>query len=110
MRSECKTVRASVSRCVATSTLTRRASRVGLSQQERHQYNQWMTDLLAARLQMAISLGFHIIFAVAGIAMPLMMVIAEIRWLRSGDNALLALTRSWAKGTAILFAVGAVSG
>ena len=69
-----------------------------------------MTDLLAARSQTAISLGFHIVFAVAGIAMPLMMVIAEIRWLRTRDEALLALTRSWAKGTAILFAVGAVSG
>jgi cytochrome d ubiquinol oxidase subunit I len=69
-----------------------------------------MTDLLAARSQMAMSLAFHILFAVAGIAMPLMMVIAETRWLRSRDPALLALTRSWAKGTAILFAVGAVSG
>jgi cytochrome d ubiquinol oxidase subunit I len=69
-----------------------------------------MTDLLAARSQMAISLAFHIIFAVAGIAMPLMMVIAEIRWLRTRDDAFLALARSWAKGTAILFAVGAVSG
>jgi cytochrome d ubiquinol oxidase subunit I len=69
-----------------------------------------MTDLLAARSQMAISLAFHIVFAAAGIAMPLMMVIAEARWLRKRDPALLALTRSWAKGTAILFAVGAVSG
>ena len=69
-----------------------------------------MTDLFAARSQMAISLAFHIVFAAAGIAMPLMMVIAEARWLRKRDDALLALTRSWAKGTAILFAVGAVSG
>ena len=59
---------------------------------------------------MAISLAFHIVFAAAGIAMPLMMVIAEARWLRRRDESLLALTRSWAKGTAILFAVGAVSG
>jgi cytochrome d ubiquinol oxidase subunit I len=43
-----------------------------------------MDDLLAARSQMAMSLSFHIIFAIAGMAMPLM--------------------------TAILFAVGAVSG
>src|SRR4029450_8279937 len=69
-----------------------------------------MSDLLAARSQMALSLAFHIVFAVAGIGMPLMMVIAETRWLRKRDDALLALTRSWAKGTAILFAVGAVSG
>jgi cytochrome d ubiquinol oxidase subunit I len=69
-----------------------------------------MDDLLAARLQMAISLAFHIIFAVIGIAMPLMMVIAEWFWLRTGEAVYLMLTERWAKGTAILFAVGAVSG
>ena len=69
-----------------------------------------MTDLMAARSQMAMSLAFHIIFAVAGIAMPLMMVIAEIRWKRTGDATYLELAKRWAKGTAILFAVGAVSG
>ncbi|HRI53888.1 MAG TPA: cytochrome ubiquinol oxidase subunit I [Pseudomonadota bacterium] len=69
-----------------------------------------MTDLLAARSQMALSLGFHILFAVAGIAMPLLMVVAEWHALRSGDPVDLALAKRWAKGTAILFAVGAVSG
>lgn len=69
-----------------------------------------MTDLLAARSQMALSLGFHILFAVAGIAMPLLMVIAEWQAQRSGDPLDLALAKRWAKGTAILFAVGAVSG
>ena len=69
-----------------------------------------MTDLIAARSQMAMSLGFHIIFAAIGIAMPLMMTIAEWRWLRTGDDICLALAKRWAKGTAILFAVGAVSG
>jgi cytochrome bd ubiquinol oxidase subunit I len=69
-----------------------------------------MTDLFAARSQMAISLGFHIIFAVAGIGMPALMVIAEWRWLRTGDATYLDLAKRWAKGTAILFAVGAVSG
>lgn len=67
-------------------------------------------NLLAARLQMAISLGFHIIFAVAGMAMPLMMVIAEWRYIRTGNEVLRELAKRWAKGTAILFAVGAVSG
>src|SRR5690242_11016834 len=69
-----------------------------------------MSNLLAARSQMAMSLGFHIIFAVIGVAMPLMMTIAEWRWTRTGDPAYLALARRWAKGAAILFAVGAVSG
>ncbi|MEW6129289.1 MAG: cytochrome ubiquinol oxidase subunit I [Acidobacteriota bacterium] len=69
-----------------------------------------MDNLLAARSQMAVSLAFHIIFAVVGIAMPLMMVIAEWRWLRTGREVYLELAKRWAKGTAILFAVGAVSG
>ena len=69
-----------------------------------------MTDLLAARTQMALSLGFHIVFAEIGIAMPLLMVLAERRWLRTGDAEYLDLAKRWAKGTAILFAVGAVSG
>ena len=69
-----------------------------------------MDDLLAARSQMAMSLAFHIIFAAIGIAMPLLMVIAEWRWLRSRDEIYLTLAKRWAKGTAILFAVGAVSG
>ena len=69
-----------------------------------------MSDLLAARTQMAMSLGFHIIFAEIGIAMPLLMVLAEWRWRRTGERAYLDLARRWAKGTAVLFAVGAVSG
>lgn len=69
-----------------------------------------MEDLLAARAQMAMSLGFHIIFACVGMAMPLLMVIAERRYLRSGDPIDLELAKRWSKGTAILFAVGAVSG
>src|SRR5437763_10104442 len=69
-----------------------------------------MSDLLAARTQMAVSLGFHIVFAEIGIAMPLMMVLAEWRSRRTGDAACLELARRWAKGTAVLFAVGAVSG
>lgn len=69
-----------------------------------------MDDILAARSQMAMSLAFHIIFAAIGIAMPLLMVIAEWRHLRTGDEIYLTLAKRWAKGTAILFAVGAVSG
>src|SRR5499426_155699 len=69
-----------------------------------------MSDLLAARSQMAMSLAFHIIFAVAGVATPLLMCIAEWRWLRTRDETYLTLAKRWAKGTAILFAVGAVSG
>jgi cytochrome d ubiquinol oxidase subunit I len=59
---------------------------------------------------MAMSLGFHIVFAEIGIAMPLLMVLAEWRWQRTGDPTYLRLAKRWAKGSAVLFAVGAVSG
>jgi cytochrome d ubiquinol oxidase subunit I len=69
-----------------------------------------MPDLLAARSQMGTSLAFHIIFALVGIGMPVLMVVAERRWLVTGDEIYYELAQRWAKGTAILFAVGAVSG
>lgn len=69
-----------------------------------------MTDLIAARSQMAMALGFHIVFAAIGMAMPLMMAVAEWQWLKTGRHSYLALAQRWAKGTAVLFAVGAVSG
>ena len=67
-------------------------------------------DLLFARWQMGLSLAFHIIFAVIGMALPVMMVATEVAWLRTGHPQYLDLARRWARGTAILFAVGAVSG
>src|SRR4030095_2062378 len=67
-------------------------------------------DLIYARWQMGLSLGFHIIFAVIGMAMPIMMVAAEAAWLRTRRGEYLDLAKRWARGTAILFAVGAVSG
>ena len=69
-----------------------------------------MSDLLSARAQMGTSLGFHIIFALVGIGMPLMMVVAERKWYDTGDEIYHELAQLWARGTAILFAVGAVSG
>jgi cytochrome bd ubiquinol oxidase subunit I len=69
-----------------------------------------MEDLLAARLQMAISLGFHIIFACIGMTMPWLMAIAQYRWLRTGQPVYRDLAKAWSKGVAIFFAVGAVSG
>src|SRR4051812_32916799 len=69
-----------------------------------------MTEALFARGQMAYSLAFHIVFAAIGIAMPLMMVLAEVQWRRTKDPEYLELARRWLKGTAVFFAVGAVSG
>jgi len=69
-----------------------------------------MEDLVAARMQMAVSLGFHILFAVVGMAMPTLMFAAELLHARTREPSYLDLAHRWAKGTAILFAVGAVSG
>src|SRR6266700_3965687 len=69
-----------------------------------------MSDFLFARSQMAMSLAFHIVFAAIGIGMPLLMALAEGLYLRTRDRGALELARRWANGTAILFAVGAVSG
>ena len=69
-----------------------------------------MQDLLAARSQMAVSLGFHIVFASIGMAMPFLMAISHFRWLRTGNPVYLDLTKAWSRGVAIFFATGAVSG
>src|SRR5258707_15709147 len=59
---------------------------------------------------MGMSLAFNIVFEVIGMAMPLLMVISEGRFLRTKEPIFLELSKRWAAGTAILFAVGAVSG
>jgi cytochrome d ubiquinol oxidase subunit I len=69
-----------------------------------------MDDLVAARMQMAMSLGFHIIFSCIGMTMPVLMAFSEWRWLRTRKQVYLDITKAWSKGVAIFFAVGAVSG
>ncbi len=59
---------------------------------------------------MAVSLGFHIVFACIGIAMPFFMAVSHWKWLRTGQRFFLDLTQAWLKGVAIFFAIGAVSG
>ncbi|MCU1520643.1 MAG: cytochrome ubiquinol oxidase subunit, partial [Arthrobacter sp.] len=67
-------------------------------------------DLLAARMQMALSLGWHIVIACFGVGMPAITVLAEWRGHRTGDPNYALLARRWARAMGVLFAVGAVSG
>src|SRR6185369_3627310 len=67
-------------------------------------------DLLAARVQMGLTLAFHIVLAVLGVGMPVLMLIAEWRFLRTRDELWRTLAQRWSKAFAVLFAVGAVSG
>jgi len=69
-----------------------------------------MDDFLAARLQMAFSLGFHIVFACIGMVMPFFMSLAHFYWLKTRKAVYLDVTKAWSKGVAIFFATGAVSG
>ncbi len=69
-----------------------------------------MDNLDAARLQMAFTLMFHIVFACIGMVMPFFMVVAHKKWLNTKNPIYLKLTKSWQKGVAIFFVTGAVSG
>jgi len=69
-----------------------------------------MDDFLAARSQMALSLGFHIIFSCIGMVMPFFMAVSHYKWLKTNDEAYKNVTKAWSKGVAIFFATGAVSG
>lgn len=69
-----------------------------------------MDDFIAARSQMALSLGFHIIFSCIGMVMPFFMAVAHFYWLKTMDPVYKNITKAWSKGVAIFFATGAVSG
>src|SRR6201984_3051897 len=69
-----------------------------------------ISHLTAGRSQIGTSLSFHLFFAVLGVGLPLMMLVAEGLHLRTGDPVWRALARRWSKVFAVLFAVGAASG
>ncbi|MDP5062082.1 MAG: cytochrome ubiquinol oxidase subunit I [Maribacter sp.] len=69
-----------------------------------------MENIDAARLQMAFTLIFHIVFACIGMVMPFFMVVSHKKWLNTRNPIYLTLTKSWQKGVAIFFVTGAVSG
>ena len=66
--------------------------------------------LLPARQQMAFSLGWHIVLACFGVAFPAMIFVVHRRGIVRDDAVALALAKRWGKVSAVLFAVGAVSG
>ncbi|GIW98454.1 MAG: cytochrome ubiquinol oxidase subunit I [Pirellulaceae bacterium] len=67
-------------------------------------------NLLPARLQMAVTLGAHIILASLGVGLPVLMLAAEWRYLRTGNRHWYVLTKRWSKAFAVMFPIGAVSG
>jgi cytochrome d ubiquinol oxidase subunit I len=67
-------------------------------------------DLVAAREQMALSLGWHVVLACVGVGLPGLTAFMEWRGIRTGRAAYTELAHRWAKSMGVLFAVGAVSG
>ncbi len=67
-------------------------------------------ELLAARSQMAFTLGFHIVLACLGVGLPTIVLIANAVGLRRADPAALLLAHRWSTVMAVTFAVGAVTG
>jgi cytochrome d ubiquinol oxidase subunit I len=68
------------------------------------------SQVLPARQMMAFTLGFHIILVPFGVAFTAIMLIANYRGIRHGDEVALRLARRWSLVAGVLFAVGAVSG
>jgi cytochrome bd ubiquinol oxidase subunit I len=68
------------------------------------------SQVLPARQMMAFTLGFHIILVPFGVAFTAIMLIANYRGIRHGDQQAMALARRWSQVAGVLFAVGAVSG
>jgi cytochrome d ubiquinol oxidase subunit I len=68
------------------------------------------SNLLAAREQMAFTLGFHIVLSCLGVALPATILVANYIGLKKGDDAAMELARRWSKAMAVTFAVGAVTG
>jgi cytochrome d ubiquinol oxidase subunit I len=66
--------------------------------------------LFPARQQMAVSLGWHIVLACFGVAFPTMIYVMHRRGIVHEDPVALGLAKRWAKVSAVLFAIGAVSG
>jgi cytochrome d ubiquinol oxidase subunit I len=68
------------------------------------------SNLLAAREQMAFTLGFHIVLSCLGVALPATILIANYIGLKKNDSEAMELAKRWSKAMAVTFAVGAVTG
>ena len=68
------------------------------------------SNLLAAREQMAFTLGFHIVLSCLGVALPATILLANWIGLKRDDADAIELAKRWSKAMALTFAVGAVTG
>ena len=69
-----------------------------------------MDVALLARLQFALTIGFHYIFPPLSIGLGLLLVIMQGLYLRTRDPIYRAMTRFWLKCFALIFTLGAATG
>lgn len=68
------------------------------------------SPLVAARVLMGDSLGFHIIFVLLGLALPILVVWFEYMGIRRKDDKLIGVAKFWSKIMALLVITGVISG
>ncbi|WP_322906207.1 cytochrome ubiquinol oxidase subunit I [Paenibacillus campi] len=66
--------------------------------------------VLWSRLVTGLTLSFHVIFATIGVALPLMIAIAELVGIRKQDYHYTLMAKRWTRGFIISVAVGVVTG
>lgn len=69
-----------------------------------------MSSIVFGRMLMASSLAVHIVFAVTGIALPLLVSAAEFLGIVRRDEHYTLMARRWTRTMLVLFAVGSVTG
>lgn len=69
-----------------------------------------MSSVVFGRMLMASSLAVHIVFAVTGIALPLLVSAAELLGIVRRDEHYTLMARRWTRTMLVLFAVGSVTG
>jgi cytochrome d ubiquinol oxidase subunit I len=69
-----------------------------------------MEALFLARLQFALTIGFHYIFPPMSIGLGLILVIMEGLYLKTGSDLYRRMTRFWVKVFGLIFAMGVATG
>lgn len=69
-----------------------------------------MGDIIYGRVLMGSSLAVHILYAITGIALPLLVSTAELLGILRRDSTYTLMARRWTKAMLVLFAVGAITG
>ncbi|MBT3191967.1 MAG: cytochrome ubiquinol oxidase subunit I [Verrucomicrobia bacterium] len=69
-----------------------------------------MDAVLLARIQFALTIGFHYIFPPLSIGLAWMLFIYQVRFLKTGNPIFQQLSRFWTRMFAITFALGVATG